>query len=1096
MTTEALTTALTAVRDLRAKVVALEQARREPIAITGIGCRLPGEVSGPADLWRLLVDGVDAITEIPASRWDNSRYYHEDREVPGRMTARHGGFLSGAEEFDPYFFGISPREAQDMDPQQRLFLEVAWEAVEDAGLTLPALQGTDAGVFVAANACDFLQMQLRRRERIGTYTSIGAANSLIPNRLSYLLDLHGPSLTIDSACSASLVAVHLAAQSLRAGECPVAVVGGMNLMLSPATTMGFSKIGALAEDGRCKTFDSRADGYVRGEGVIAIVLKRLSDAVADGDRIWAVLAGSAVNQDGLTNGVTAPNGLSQRNVIRRALANARIEPHQVTLVEAHGTGTALGDPIEVEALSEAYGRPAGDGDPGCAIGSIKTNIGHLEAGSGLAGLVKAALSVHHRAITPNLHFTELNPYIELDGTRLFIPTATAEWDVPDDRRYAAVSAFGAGGTNAHVILGPAPAPAEAPAPPAPGPVALSVTARTADEVGRMAAAHRDHLLSPAGRSAALRDIAATAALRRTAHPHRLAVVADSHEQAAARLTAWLDGEHPAGVVTGRVASPAVKRRTAFLFAGHGTQRLGMGRQLMGECEVFRAAVQACDEAIRHWQGESVIERIHRTDLDALPDDLTLIQPALFAVGVGLAARWRSLGIEPDVVAGHSMGEITAACVAGALSLEDAAQIITLRSRLLTRLQGSGSLMVVGLPLDEADALLDGVRDVVSVAVSNSPTSTVLSGDTAVLTALGEQLAARRVFHRLMKNSVPGHGPSVDRLREDLLDGLADLTPRSASVPILSTTTGAYIDGSCLDAEYWYENLRRPVLFWPTVRSLVEQGHDTFVEVSPHPLLLSAVEQAFEEAGREGLGLASMRREEPESEAMLTGLAALHAHGHPVPPELLAGPVGTPVPLPSYTWRHERFPLPPVMDLDDDDPAAPVPAAAPAAAERPADPEPAAAPTADPAALPADAGELAELVRTTVAEAVARELGFDLAQLDPTAGFFQLGMDSIMAVRIKRRLEDVLHCRLATPAMFEHPTVDALTAHLLDLVGRPANDADDRPALGPDPAAPRTTPEPASPAQPDASLDEASESELLAILAGELGSASQSTDIGK
>jgi acyl transferase domain-containing protein len=782
--------------------------------------------------------------------------------------------------------------------------------------------------------------------------------------------------------------------------------------------------------------------------------------------------------------VTAPNGLSQRAVIRRALANARITPHQVTMVEAHGTGTALGDPIEVEALDEVYGRP-GDGDePDCAIGSIKTNMGHLEAGSGLAGLVKAVLSIHHRRIAPTLHFTSLNPHIDLDGSRLFIPTAPQDWDLPDEQRHAAVSAFGAGGTNAHVILGPAPVPkpAEAGLDPEPGPAVLSVTARSGEALTGMARAYRDHLDSPAGRSAAWRDTAGTAALRRTQHPHRLAVVADSHEQAAERLTAWLAGEDPADVVTGRAGTTAVRRRTAFVFAGHGTQRLGMGRRLMAECPVFRSTVTACDEALRYWLGESVIEQIHRTDLDTLPDDLTLIQPALFAIGVSLAARWRSLGVEPDVVAGHSMGEITAACVAGALTLEDAAQLICLRSRLLTRLKGVGSLMVVGLPLDAAQALAEG-REAVSVAVSNSPTSTVLSGDTDVLTELAGELAEGKVFHRLMSNSVPGHSPSVDRLRDDLLDGLAGLTTRTASVPFFSSTNGAFVDGSCLDAKYWYENLRRPVLFWDTLRSLIEQGFDTFVEVSPHPLLLSAVDQAFESAGREGLALPSMRRDEPESQAMLAGLATLHVHGHPVAPEHFAGPARTPVPLPSYTWRHERFAMPPVLDADDtyDAPAEP-PAAADARHE----------PAEEPHGLPADPAELRELVNATVARAVAGELAFDVVDLDPTAGFFQLGMDSIMAVRIRRRLEDRFPCTLGTPALFEHPTVEALTAHLIDLIGRQANPPGPERELPPDAAPPRDgLPQAAA----DPALDGASESELLAILADEI-SASRETAGGR
>ncbi|HZM76985.1 MAG TPA: beta-ketoacyl synthase N-terminal-like domain-containing protein [Candidatus Limnocylindrales bacterium] len=1020
-----LETALAKVRELRVKVSELEQARREPIAITGLGCRLPGGVSNPEAMWRLLTDGVDAVTEVPASRWDNAAYFDPGGQAPGMMAARHGAFMSAPEEFDPYFFGISPREARDIDPQQRIFLEVAWEAVEDAGLTLADLRGSQTGVFVGANACDFLQLQLRRRYEIGTYTSVGGANSLIPNRLSYHFDLRGPSMTIDSACSASLVAVHLAAQSLRAGECETAIVGGMNLMLSPATTLGFDKIGALAPDGRCKTFDARADGYVRGEGVVAIVLKPLSRAVAAGDRIWAVVRGTAVNQDGLTNGVTAPNGISQRDVILAALRNARATPEQISLIEAHGTGTPLGDPIEVEALHEVYGSQPG---PPCALGSIKTNIGHLEAGSGIVGLVKAVLCLKYRKVVPSLHFETLNPHIDLDGSRLFVPTETRQWEAPDESRYAAVSAFGAGGTNAHAILAPAPAPAPVPAG-APERVLLSITARTPQALTSMAGAYAGFLSSSSGRDTALPDIAFTAAVRRTQYPHRLALVADSHEHASERLTAWLAEEMPAGVVTGQTAghgSGASRRRVVFAFAGHGSQRLGMGRRLMERCEVFRDAVSECDEALRQCLGESVISEIHRTDLDTLTDRLTVIQPALFAIGVGLAARWRSFGIEPDAVVGHSLGEITAAHVAGALSLPDAAHLVCLRSELLERLKGTGSLLVIGMPLEQAQELVDSHSDHVSVAVSNSPTSTVLAGDTEDLLEIAQPLQARNVFHRLMTASVPGHSPNIDKFRDELLDGLSGLRPQSGAVPFFSTVSCAFVDGSRLDNEYWYENLRRPVLFWDAVRCLIDQHDaDAFVEVSAHPLLISSIEQGFEQANRPGLAVASMHRDEPEDAALIESLGALHANGFAVPLERVVGARRV-VSLPGYAWQHERFALPPIEPGAS--PAATAPEMIPAnEPDEPAGPD-----------LPADPIRLRALVFDFVLTAVAEVLAFDAGRLDPEAGFFQLGMDSIMAVRTRKRLEKRFRLTLVTPAMFEHPTVNALTDYLVGLMSEQAD----------------------------------------------------------
>ncbi|RPF40441.1 acyl transferase domain-containing protein [Streptomyces sp. Ag109_G2-6] len=1086
-----LTRALAAVRDLRRKVDSLENAKREGIAIIGMGCRFPGGANSPDALWRLLESGTDAITEVPPTRWDQAAYYDPDPDAPGRMYARHGGFIDGVDRFDPYFFGISPREAAQMDPQQRIFLEVAWEAWEDAGLTREAVQGSNTGVFVGANSSDYLQMQFQRPQGIDTYTSAGGANSLIPNRLSYLFDLRGPSLVVDTACSSSLVALHLAAQSLRGQECETAVVGGLNLVLSPMPMVGFAKIGALAPDGRCKTFDSRADGYVRGEGVGVVVLKRLSDALAAGDRIWAVVRGSAVNQDGLTNGLTAPNGVSQREVISSALRAARLEPSQVTLLEAHGTGTALGDPIEVEALNEVYGRPgargSGEGAEGqdaCALGSVKTNIGHLEAGSGIAGLLKAALSIHHRAIAPNLHLEALNPHISLDGSRLFVPTEPQPWKVSDDRRHAAVSAFGAGGTNAHVVLGPAPAAVAAghdaePGSGSPGGLRLlTITARTADALAPMAAAYREHLRSPAGQTVPFPALAHAAAVRRTQHPHRCVVVADSHAQAADRLTAWLDGNEFTGGVIGRTTRP-LGRGTAFVFAGHGSQRLGMGRELMRDCAVFRSAAEECDETFRRLLGRSVIDEIHRTDTDTLTTDLEIIQPALFTVAVALAARWRSFGVEPDVVVGHSTGEIAAAHVAGALTLEDAARVIHVRSGLLGRLHGSGSLLVVGLPMDEADALLDGCRERVAVAVSNSPTSTVLSGDTETLETLATTLRERNVFCRSMKNTVAGHGPQVDRLREDLLEGLAGLAPKPSAVPIFSTVAGKLTDGSEFDAAYWYRNLREPVLFWQGMQDLVEQDNGVFVELSPHPLLLSAVEQALERSGREGLALPSMRRAEPEAQALLEGLGALHANGLAVPLDHLFDGPAPAVPLPAYAWQHESFwfrtPAEPGTEPGSARAAEPRPEPEPVPVSGPADRAP------EPVTAPADVYRL-------VVGTVADVLGFHVSRIDPQTGFFQMGMDSLLATQVRKRLENALGLALTTAVMFEHPTVEGLSTHLTALVGP---DLDETPAaeVPPTPYDTEAAPYAASADNAhDHDVEGLTEQELLAILADEIRAA--------
>jgi acyl transferase domain-containing protein len=1088
-TTEAgsssLSKALATLKELRGKIDLLEQAKREGIAIVGMGCRFPGGVTSPQGYWQLLENGVDAITEVPASRWDLEEFYDVDPDTPGHMPMRFGGFIDDVDWFDPYFFGISPREAARMDPQQRLFLQVAWEALEDAGQTRDGLKGSATGVYLGTNCLDYLQMQMADPRDIDGYTITGGLNCVIPNRLSYLFDLRGPSLTIDTACSSSLVAAHLACQSLRSQECDMAVVGGINLIMSPVTTMTHVKGLPMAQDGRCKTFDARADGYVRGEGVGVVVLKRLSDAQAAGDQIVAVIRGTAVNQDGLTNGLTAPSGRAQQLVIRRALDNARLSPAQVTLIEAHGTGTELGDPIEVEALGEVYGGKTESGDA-CALGAVKTNIGHTEAGAGMAGLMKVALSVQHRAIAPNLHFEKLNPHISLDHSRLFVPTVRMPWDVDDERRHGAVSSFGAGGTNAHVLVGPAPAVgAGVPDEAGTGPVVIPISARTPAALPSMIEAYRDYFASSAGAVHSLYDIAFSAARRRTPHEHRAAVVAQSPEEAADRLTRWLtDGTSP-GVVTGRTSSE-VGSGTVFVFPGQGSQRPGMGRELMAQCRVFRTAVTECDEAMRRWRAGSVIEEIHRLGDGEELDRIDLIQPALFAIAVGLAARWRSLGVHPTAVVGHSMGEVAAAHVAGALSLDDAARIICRRSALLRKVSGRGAMLVVGLSMDEADEAISDCRDRVSVAVSNSPMSTVLAGDPATLNALAELLRERNVFCRHVSVDVASHSPQMDPLRDELTAELAGLAPRKSTIPILSTVTGQACDGSGFDTDYWIQNLRAPVLFWLAVRSLVEQGSGVFVELSPHPILLPAVEQGLAHLGREGVLLPSMRRDEPESYGMLEGRAALYVHGGSLPDDL-APDTGRLVPLPAYTWQQERFWFRARAGAETA-PADPVRPRAAAPAVPPASPTAASAPAEQPrdgliARLWTEpAAVRRETMFAFVLSTVAEVLEYELDRLDPRSGFFQLGMNSVLAAQVRARLEAGLERKLPAPVIFEYPTVDALADYLLTLV---------RPAEGPASHSGRSTESKTldtalSRAGTASGIENMSEDELIAFLAEEIG----------
>jgi acyl transferase domain-containing protein/acyl carrier protein len=906
-------------RRLRSSSDAMRIFASEPIAVIGMGCRFPGSANSPEAFWELLRNEVDAITEVPAQRWDVDAYYDPDPAAPGKMNTRWGGFLDAVEEFDPYFFGISPREAPRMDPQQRLLLEVAWDALEHAGQTTEQISGTKTGVFVGLYNSDYSVSELADASRVDAYSASSYIHSVVPNRLSFLLNLQGPSVAIDTQCSSSLVAIHLACQSLHTGECDMALAGGINLVLAPALTISFCKLGMMAPDGRCKVFDAAADGYVRSEGCGVIVLKRLSDALTSGDPILALIRGSAVNQDGRTTRLTAPNVHSQQAVIRQALANGGIDPSQVSYVETHGTGTALGDPIEIEALTEVLGQP-GVSRLECALGSVKTNIGHTETAAGIAGLIKVILALRHQAIPANLHFNQLNPYITIDGTRFVIPTKLQEWTSKHGLRVAGVSSFGAGGTNAHVVLEEAPTLATK------APLAeaeedaylLPISARSETALRELAAAYVPLLRAADGSS--LRDLCYTAAQRRSHHEHRLALAAHSGPELAQQLEAFLQGEAPATLALGQ-APTASRPKPVFVFSGQGGQWLGMGRQLLAQEPVFRQTLEQCDELLRSqdkllrsqvdW---SLIEELQATEADSQLARIDVVQPMLFAMQVALAELWRSWGVQPAAVVGHSMGELAAAHVAGILTLADALRIICVRSKLLKRLSGQGAMAVVELSFDEATEAIAEQAHLLAVAVSNSRHSTVLSGDPAALAQLLHRLEQKGIFCRLVKVDVASHSPQMDSLRDELLAALSSVRPQAGRLRMQSTVTGESIAGPDLTADYWVRNLREPVRFASAIERLTAGGHDLFIEMSPHPVLLPAISEVAQEQWRQlevqpgpaPLAVASLRREQDERLEMLHALAQLYCVGQPVNWSHFFPGGGRCVSLPAYPWQRQRY----------------------------------------------------------------------------------------------------------------------------------------------------------------------------------------------
>ncbi|NUP51489.1 MAG: type I polyketide synthase [Catenulispora sp.] len=934
-----------------------------PIAVVGIGCRFPGGVDGPDSYWRLLATGTDALVDIPGRRWQVEKFYDADLG-PGTSRVRRGGFLTGPiDEFDAGFFGISAREADYMDPQQRLVLEVAWEAMEDAGIPLERLSGTETGVFVGGFTLDYGQLQFSGSDRsnVAAHTATGVVMTMLANRISHAFDFVGPSIALDTACSSSLVAVHLACRSLWTGESTAALAGGVNLMLTPNFTIAASQGGFLSPTSHSRSFDARADGYVRGEGAGIVVLKRLADARRDGDHVYAVILGTAVTQDGHTNGITVPNGGSQILAMRHALAGAGVSPASVGYVEAHGTGTPVGDPIEAAAIGEVYGGGSGRPAPDpCLIASVKTNIGHLEAAAGAAGLIKTVLCLEHREVPPHLHLAAPNPAIDLDALRLRVPAGRTPLPEHDGVARAAVNSFGFGGTNAHVVLESAPVPTATDGQGSaeredgerqgraadPLPAVFPLSARSHRALAELAGRHADALgRTDAGRQgdadavdgvgvgfdeavhgvgadtrgdgdetavrsqdpAALEALGAAAAHRRTHHRQaRVAVVCQDPDDLREALRSVQEGvPHPAVHLS---EGPPADSPLAFVYTGMGPQWWGMGRQLLETNPVFRSAVERCDAALSRLADWSLMDELRADEAHSRMAQTAVSQPANFALQIALTELWASLGIRPGAVVGHSAGEIAAAHVAGALSFEDAATVIFHRARLQHLTSGQGRL--VAAAVTEAQALeLPGVRDGrLTLAAVNSPSSIALVGSVPDLEEVKARYDAEGVFCRFVDGSVPFHSPLMDPLETELRAVLAGLRPTAPTLPLYSTVTGARVEQAVHDAGYWWRNVREPVRFADAALAMVDDGTVSFVEIGPHPVLGRALADCLAERGRRGLTVPSIKRGgEPERQTLAHSSAELYVAGYApdwsafYDPATAAGAA-----LPPYPWQRERY----------------------------------------------------------------------------------------------------------------------------------------------------------------------------------------------
>ncbi|MFI1049744.1 type I polyketide synthase [Streptomyces griseoruber] len=994
----------------------MSAAEKEATAVVGIACRLPG-APDPDAFWRLLDDGVSAIGNPPAGRF---------RESVDTADVRPGAFLENVDLFDPEFFGISPAEAAAADPQQRLVLELAWEALEDAGILPGTLAASRTGVFVGSIAADYAGLVHRHgSDAITRHTLTGLNRGVIANRVSYALDLRGPSLSVDSAQSSSLVAVHLALESLRTGESDVALAAGVNLNLAPDSTLVVDRFGALSPDNTCFTFDARANGYARGEGAVLLVLKLLARALADGDPVHAVLLGSAVGSDGATPGLTVPGAATQAEVIRAALNRAGVGRADVQYVELHGTGTRVGDPIEAAALSEVFAagrRP----DTPLLVGSAKTNVGHLEGASGIVGLLKTVLSVRHGRLPASLNFATPNPDIPFEALRLRVRTESGPWPHPDRPPVAGVSSFGVGGTNAHVVVGPAPVRDDTAARHE-GPWLWPLSAHTPQALRAQAARLRAHVARQP--DLAPHDIGHTLATTRTAFPHRAVVTGADRGELLAGLAALEAGEQTAGLVAGRAGEQG---GTVFVFPGQGSQWPAMARELLATEADFAASIDAVAAALAPHTDWSLHDLLRGTPDAPSLERVDVVQPALFAVMVSLAALWQARGVRPDAVIGHSQGEIAAAHVAGALTLEDAAALVALRARAIAELpvSGTGGGMA-SVPLPEADvrARLEGFSGALSVAAVNGPSTTVVSGDRTAVEELVAGYAADGVRAKVVPVDYASHSPQVEPLRESLPVLLAAIRPRPARIAYYSTVTGGLLDGTALDPAYWYRNLRSTVRFRQTVEAAHAAGHRAFVEVSPHPVLTVGL------ADLPGTAVTgTLRRGDGGPRRFLTSLAELHVRGGELRWTEVYGTEARRVPLPTYAFQRRRIwldalpgPEAPTWTPTETATRPDRSSTAPdITVVEPADRQPTVG------TVPADA-DLLRIVRSGAALVLGQP---SPEAVDPDLTFRELGFDSVSAVEFRDRLAAATGVDLPSTLTYDRPTARAVADHVRNLLGGP------------------------------------------------------------
>jgi acyl transferase domain-containing protein len=1010
-------------REAKRRIRELEDDRHEPIAIVGMSCAYPGDVRSPEDLWRLVADGTDAIGEFPDDRgWDRESLYDPDPDKPGTCYAREGGFLREVGAFDAGLFGITPREALTIDPQQRLLLECCWEALERSGIAPRSLRGSRTGVYVGIMYNDYGSRLTPAPDGFEGYIGSGSAASVASGRISYTFGLVGPAITVDTACSSSLVSVHLAAQALRRGECELALAGGVTAMATPGVFVEFARQRGLSEDARCKSFSAGADGTGWAEGVGVLVLKRLSDARRAGDRVLAIVRGSAVNQDGASSGLTAPSGPAQQRVIHEALADARLTPNDVDAVEAHGTGTKLGDPIEAQAIQDSYGR---DRERPLWLGSLKSNIGHSQAASGVGGVIKVVMAMRHELLPRTLHSAEPTPHVDWSSGPVTLLQEPVPWPRTGEPRRCGVSSFGISGTNAHVILEEAPEPEDAAAATPERTMAWPISARTPKALRQQAARLAGHLeanpeLHPA-------DVARTLIAGRTTFDHRAVVIgadADTLRQGVAKLAA---GSRAPQLVRA-APDPGAKRAVAMLFSGQGSQRPGMGAALYREFPRFAAVFDAiCEQFAAHL--DAPLKEVLFAEDDPRLHQTVYTQAGIFAVEVALYRLLQSFGVSAGQVGGHSIGELAAAHVAGIWSLEDAVTLVAARGRLMQRLPAGGAMLAVEASEEEMLPYLEGHRDEVAIAGVNGPAAVVISGDVEVVDEIGERWREQGRRTKRLRVSHAFHSPHMDMMLGEFRTVAKGLNYEAPAIPIVSTVTGGEISPDELRSpDYWVRQVREPVRFAAAVGRLHGQNVGTFVEVGPDSVLAPMITECVPAGTTEIISV--LRRDLSEPTALLTALSRLHVRGGLVDWSAMIAPGGRQADLPTYAFQRRVYWL---------DQVAPTPARAPVAG--------AATTTESPdeeigEAVPAHAEQIAaatdenryDVLLKVLRELAAEVMGMDSpSEISPNVPLLELGFTSLMAVDLRNKAVAASGMDLPAALVYDYPTFEDIAAYVASLM---------------------------------------------------------------